>query len=209
MRTRFMTTATTVNNRQSLRRTLRTRRRQLTQKQQQSASQRLFLKLIKHPALLQARTLAVYLASDGEIDLSNFIAWAWRKKKQVYLPVITGKTNMKFRSFTPTSTLARNHFKLLEPTRGALIKPWEIDVVLTPLVGFDRCGKRLGMGGGFYDRCFAFMQNPQQPSFKMPQLIGTAHSCQEVAQLSTEIWDIALQEIMTDSSAYKTVASAQ
>jgi len=72
-------------------------------------------------------------------------------------------------------------------------------VILLPLVGFDRSGGRLGMGGGFYDRTLSYKtRTPKRP----PILLGLAHNCQEVPQLSTASWDIPLQAIITDRRLY-------
>ena len=64
-----------------------------------------------------------------------------------------------------------------------------------PLVGFDRLGHRLGMGGGFYDRTFA----AESWRFRRPCLIGVAHDCQEVEQLSAQPWDVPLDALVTPS----------
>ncbi len=72
---------------------------------------------------------------------------------------------------------------------------WTLDIILLPLVGFDRYGNRLGMGGGFYDRTLARLNHCDM---KRPLLIGLAHHCQEVEQLQTQSWDIPLDIIATD-----------
>lgn len=99
--------------------------------------------------------------------------------------------------FTAETHLVPNRFGIPEPQQGPAHKlPTHLlDVVLMPLVGFDRAGSRLGMGGGFYDTTFAFKQ--QNPKGK-PLLIGLAHSCQEVDSLQADNWDIPLGAIATE-----------
>ncbi len=63
-------------------------------------------------------------------------------------------------------------------------------VLLTPLLGFDRRGRRLGQGGGFYDRWFA-----DHPA---AMRIGIAWSVQEVPALAAEAWDMPLHAIVTE-----------
>jgi 5-formyltetrahydrofolate cyclo-ligase len=65
------------------------------------------------------------------------------------------------------------------------------------LVGFDEHGNRLGMGGGFYDRMFAYRR--MRSSWGGPQLLGLAHSCQKVEVLPVKSWDIPLNGIVTDA----------
>ena len=69
-----------------------------------------------------------------------------------------------------------------------------VNVVFLPLVGFDRSGNRIGMGGGFYDRTLAnsTLQN------RHPLLVGLAHSCQQMDPIEHQTWDIPLQKIATD-----------
>ena len=69
-----------------------------------------------------------------------------------------------------------------------------------PLVGFDRHGGRLGMGGGFYDRTFEFVRRVPALS---PRLIGLAHDIQRMNLLPVQPWDIPLQGIVTDQGRYQ------
>jgi len=71
-----------------------------------------------------------------------------------------------------------------------------------PLVGFDPAGNRLGMGKGFYDRCFAFRgRNPgSSPARRRPILAGLAHDCQQVERIPAEEWDVRLDVIFTPGS---------
>jgi 5-formyltetrahydrofolate cyclo-ligase len=56
------------------------------------------------------------------------------------------------------------------------------------------------MGGGFYDRSFAFRKNPEN---KVPALIGVAHELQKVDQIVPQEWDVRLDMIVTDRAVYK------
>jgi 5-formyltetrahydrofolate cyclo-ligase len=68
--------------------------------------------------------------------------------------------------------------------------------VLLPLVAFDPQGGRLGMGGGYYDRTFAFLNG--QKGGQKPKLIGLAHHFQQIPKLPIESWDVPLNAIVTD-----------
>ena len=71
-----------------------------------------------------------------------------------------------------------------------------IDVVLMPLLGFDETGNRLGMGGGFYDRAFAF--RGQRSVCRRPLLVGLAYHWQEISGLRAQQWDVPMDAIITD-----------
>ena len=191
----------------SLRQELRARRRALNPTQQYQASLFLLRQLMQVPQFMRARNIALYIANDGEIDPEPIIRQLWKMDKHSYLPVLRpGKSReLWFVEYTQGALLTKNRFGIPEPDFRTQHKiPAQLlDVVLMPLVGFDRSGARLGMGGGFYDTTFAFKQK-QKPA--KPALIGLAHACQEVESLTTASWDIPLFAIATDKEIIQTNA---
>ncbi len=142
----------------------------------------------------RARTLAVYLAGDGEINPDPLIKAACTEGKCLLLPRLRQK-RLEFVRYRPGNPLRRNRFNIPEPI-GSAVPLRKIDVICMPLVGFDRQGGRLGMGGGFYDRTLAVLQGAGR--LPGPRLIGLAYACQEVAQLPHEEWDVQLAGIVTE-----------
>ena len=191
-------------SRTDLRKHLRQQRRALPYEEQQQAAEQLALNLLTHPDLHRARHIAIYLPNDGEIDPRLYMDLAERKGVRFYLPVLhpihTG--TLVFSPFTDTSELKANRFGIPEPafSKGLKRPAWALDAVLFPLVGFDEKGGRLGMGGGFYDRTFAFTR--VRPRLA-PKLIGLAHDFQKVQELPTEPWDIPLHGVVTDQRCYR------
>ncbi|WP_426415118.1 5-formyltetrahydrofolate cyclo-ligase [Aestuariirhabdus sp. LZHN29] len=191
-------------SRSQLRQHLRFCRNRLSAQDQRNASARLTANLACHPAFIRSQHIAFYLANDGEIDPDALIQRAWSMGKQCYLPVLKpGSSNeLWFTAFHSDTRLTPNRYGINEPSlhHGQHRPAWSLDLVLMPLVGFDPTGNRLGMGGGYYDRSFAFLQ--QQPPLRRPTLIGLAHECQRVDQLPCDSWDIPLSEIITDENRY-------
>ena len=191
-------------SRSELRKRLRQQRRGLSYEQQQQASEQLALNLLKHPDLHRARHIAVYLPNDGEIDPQLYMDLGRRKGIQFYLPVLhpiyPGK--LVFSPYFDGVPLTANRFGIPEPPfpRSRRRPAWALDAVLFPLVGFDEQGGRLGMGGGFYDRTFAFSRI--RPAMA-PKLIGLAHEFQKVASLPVEPWDVPLHGVVTDEQCYR------
>jgi len=189
-----------LNPRKEMRKTLRARRRALSPAQQTTAAQQLAKYVRAHPVSLRSRHIAIYLAGDGEINPLPLMQAATQMHKTCYLPVLhpLQENILWFSAYREGDVLVKNRFGLEEPLLGGKCFPaWALDLVLMPLVGFDRQGHRLGMGGGFYDRTFAFKQKKLfRP--KIPTLIGLAHHCQEVESLESESWDIPLDYIATD-----------
>lgn len=195
-------------NRSSLRRALRQKRRNLTKAQQAQAAQQL-CRLVRQQAwFMNASSLAVYMASDGEVNPLPLALLAHKMGKKVYLPVLHPLNNkhLMFIRFTPTTLLVKNRFGILEPKlkgygliRHNSCRVEMLDLLLMPLVGFDLQGGRLGMGGGFYDRTLA----KKPASFKCPKLIGLAHELQKVERIPLEPWDIPLAAIVTPLQVYQ------
>lgn len=186
--------------RSALRRQLRQTRRSLSPQQQRLASQQLLQQLAQHPLYRRSRHIAFYLANDGEIDPALLLQHAQRLGKHCYLPVLNEwpANRMHFQRLVPNQRWTTNRFGIREPTlnHGLQTKPWRLDLILMPLVGFDENGNRLGMGGGFYDRTFAFRRHRRH--LTGPRLLGLAHDCQKVGQLPTAHWDIPLDGIASN-----------
>ncbi len=198
-----MTSANLVSNRAQLHKRLRQQRRALSPQQQRLASEQLARTLFSSPLLFRAKRIAIYLAADGEIDPAVFSRIAQQRGKQIYLPSLhpVRKGHLWFGPLQ--GQRVKNQFGMWEPSPRScsMLTARELDVVLMPLVGFDDQGGRLGMGGGFYDRTFAYKQTAwmkTQDGRMRPKLIGLAHHFQQVTSLPIEPWDVPLQAIATD-----------
>lgn len=189
-------------NRSHLRQQLRAARRALRPGQQRAAARLLLRRVRGLLPILHARHIACYWPSDGEMDVSLLMHWLCQNGKQVYLPRIyaNGQNKVRFLRYGVGDVMEKNRFGIPEPlVRCPARAPWALDVVLMPLVGFDRAGHRLGMGGGFYDRTFAFRR---VPGSHRPLLVGVAHSIQEVETLAVFSWDVPLDAIVTDQDVF-------
>lgn len=185
--------------RQELRLYIRDKRRLLSALQQEESAKLIAEKLSALSIVREAKKVALYLANDGELNLSYFITWCWQQNIAVYLPVIHpfSKNHLLFVHYQKNSDMIKNRFGIEEPklTVTNIIPTKELDILFTPLVAFDEQGNRLGMGGGFYDRTLAYLSTSCR-------MIGLAHELQKVAQLPVESWDIPLPEIITPKQHY-------
>lgn len=186
-----------------LRQHFRQKRKQLNRYQQRVASQSLCKQLLHHRVFHKSRHIALYLPNDGEIDPTPIIEQSKNTNKIFYLPVILRSKQLVFAPYRSSDTpMKKNRFGILEPSKTQGLKQGnQLDLVLMPLVAFDKNGGRLGMGGGFYDRTFAFKQRQKS---RPPKLVGVAHHIQEATALTVEHWDIHTDFIVTDKSAIRT-----
>ena len=182
-----------------IRKQLRVKRRSLSPQLQHSASEQLASYFCNESVFIDAQKIGFYIANDGEIDPAALMASAENLNKQCFLPIVgPNKTNnLYFGPFDANAKLKPNRYGILEPTfvEGKSVCPQSLDVLFMPLVGFDRQGNRIGMGGGYYDRALAFMKEQETSSLT---LVGLAHSIQEVPQISSQSWDIPLHLIATE-----------
>lgn len=186
---------------EELRRRFRRLRAALDDERLARSSAALCERLIELPEYQVARRLAAYFAVNGEIGLMPLIEHAWAQGKQVYLPNLDRQA-LRFAPYFDGQQMRSNKFRLPEPDvrDDEMLTPDALDLVFAPLVVFDAERNRIGMGGGFYDRSFAFRKNP---SAVRPVLIGVAHEMQRVDRLLPEDWDVRLDKVVTDEAVYE------
>lgn len=187
-----------------LRQQLRAQRRVLPVAKQRQAALAVADRLADWPPFVAARRIAGYWACQGELDPSPWLERAWPAGKAIYLPVLVDTSqSLRFAPYRPETPLRHNRFNIPEPDIApeAWLEPVELDLVLTPLVAFDEAGTRLGMGGGFYDRSFAFLLDPDYRRHR-PWLIGLGYAFQKVAALPRQPWDVPLDAVATEQGLH-------
>lgn len=182
--------------RDELRRRMREVRRGLSAELKRDAAERAAHLAASTTHYHHARRIAVYIAVDGELDPEPLVAHARADGKHVYLPVVPpGEGPLSFLPYAPSAELHPNRFRIPEPAGTEGLAPGELDLVLAPLVAFSARGERLGMGGGFYDRSFAFLKSARVPR---PVLLGYAYECQRADGFESEPWDVPLVGVVTE-----------
>jgi len=183
-----------------LRQLTRKRRAELSSNQLERAAAALAVRIVALPEFELANRIAAYAAINGEISLDPVIERALAAGKRVYLPNLD-RESLRFSPYFRGQKMRVNRFRLQEPDVGddEMLQPGELDLVLAPLVVFDADRNRIGMGGGFYDRSFAFRKDPAN---RTPVLIGVAHEMQKVERILPESWDVRLDKIVTDAAVY-------
>lgn len=188
---------------QPLRRTLQKQRAALSPQLQQRLSHQAANHLSKQPLFRNARHVALYLPVRGEADPTGLRKLA-RPYQTFYLPVLSpfGHNHLWFVRWDKHTRLRLNRFRIPEPCpsyRRSRTARW-LDLVVMPLVAFDQQGTRMGMGGGFYDRTFAFKRAQTRP--QRPRLCGFAYDFQQVKHLQRQRWDVPLDVIASDAGFF-------
>ncbi len=166
------------------------RRRALDSAKRITASKAICDRVIASPEFRAAARIACYLPMPDEVDTRAIIERAWCANKRVFVPVTRQSGDMTFRDIRPDTTLRKNRHAIWEPEDGDFISPRRLQLVVTPTVVFDEENHRVGMGGGYYDRCFRFLRHRKR--WFQPKLIGVAFACQKVEKIRPNPWDIRL-----------------
>ncbi len=193
----------TQSSRSKLRKEIRQARNKLSSSDQTLAAQSLLTHIKSLSELHNARHIAIYLSSDGELDTTVIIEYLRQTGKNVCLPVLHpfSKGHLLFIQYDHHTPMVNNKFNIPEPRldKTQVIPIAQLDIIFTPLVAFDSQGQRLGMGGGYYDRSLAKWYKTGRGA--MP--IGIAHDCQQVDSIPGESWDIPLPVIITPSKVWR------
>jgi 5-formyltetrahydrofolate cyclo-ligase len=131
---------------------------------------RLMQNFMKQVQLPENAVIAAYMPTKSELDIGFLCAALADAGRMLCLPIIgAGAQEMSFHEYKIGDELVANKFNILEPLPSA--KPVQPNVVLVPMLAFDRSKNRLGYGGGYYDK---FLQNSDALK------IGIAYAAQEM-----------------------------
>lgn len=173
----------------TLRKQLRTLRKNLSQGERTQKNHDIAKRLEAHPLFQTAKTILFYLSNDEEVD-THFLIQKYLKKKTILVPTVT-HDQLKPTPLHHWNDLSVGTYNILE------VKPEKqhhfhkkIDLIIVPGIGFDLSGHRLGYGKGTYD---SYLSHHDTPT------LGLSYDCQLINQLPHEPHDIALHGILTES----------
>ena len=154
--------------------------------------------LTELPALQAAKVIFSYMAAGTEADLVAFHRWALAQGKTLAFPVSYPQGRMEAYVPAGPESWARGRYGILAPIpeRSRRLDPQELDAGILPCVAFDAAGRRLGHGGGYYDRYL-----PQCP--KAVRVL-VAFEAQRLDAVATDPHDQRAQALVTESGAVLT-----
>lgn len=179
----------------ALREALRERRKAFAVVQGELAAAQLRDMFLAHIILPDDAQIAFYMPQADEIDPTPLIETLESRGHSLCLPCVDVRgAPLVFRAYRTGDPFRLGPMRVPEPVTAApLAVP---DIVLAPLVGFDRRGGRLGQGGGYYDRTLAALR-----AGKQVRVIGLAFSVQEEPVIPMADHDAFLDAIITEREA--------
>ena len=176
---------------QTLRAELKARRTALTSRELQVAGDATARLITQLPEWKQAKTVCLYASFGGELPTDALLALALLEGKRLLLPRVSHRTQLTLHEVSDLGALRPSRLGIREPKASAPVATLaDAGLILVPGLGFDGAGRRLGFGGGFYDRLLA---KPPRKTF----LLGHAHAFQVVSRLPDEPHDIKVKAVAT------------
>ncbi len=178
-----------------LRLDFRARRSAISAPRRMQTAEAVAQQLLQLPEWKLASYVAGYWATQGEVPL-HVVQMRLQTPKVWCLPIIQPDKTLKFASWRSGDDLVSNQYGIPEPdvSPTSALCPTEMSIVLIPLLAYTRTGLRLGMGGGYYDRSFAFRHSVSPP----PLLVGVAYSDQEAEHIPAQEWDVRLDMLINE-----------
>ena len=174
-------------NKQELRRTIRERKRAMTEEEIVERSNALAEKFYNTPAYQAASTIYGYLPYNQEVRTVPMLQRALDEGKRVAVPKVYGE-EMRFIYLEDLTQVSKGYAGIPEPIADAPVAEDKQALVLMPGLAFDPQGHRIGYGGGFYDRFLA--QEPHHPT------LALCYEFQLQAHLDTEEFDIPVDTVL-------------
>jgi 5-formyltetrahydrofolate cyclo-ligase len=193
--------------RRDLRRRLRARRAELTPWQRAAAARVITSHIAGTRWLRGARAVGLYVSIGTEVPTEPLRALALKRNCPVYLPcLIDYRYHRMVFARDPGALPSINRIGIPEPDARQTIPARALSVVLLPILGFDPHGTRLGTGGGYYDRLFAYRRHRQ--SWHRPLLVGIAFQCQQLPLIERSSHDVPLDAVVTEDGVSIFTAAA-
>lgn len=175
----------------SIRHDLISKRSTLSPEEVNKTSKEITKNLLRLRRFRNARRVALYFPIENEVNTEGIFRSAREFSKEIYFPCIEDSL-LEFRRVSDLDELEPGSFGIPEPSRdSAKVEIMDIDLVIIPGVAFDRFGRRLGYGGGYYDRVLVKIDNKRR--------IGLAYNFQVLDSIPVEAGDEEVGLVVTEA----------
>lgn len=173
----------------ALRREVLLRRQALPQEERRRLSLRACRRLLLSPVWNASESVVVYVSIRTEVDTAPLIEAALSQGKALFVPRVTGRGTMSAFPLRDRAALSPGFMGIPEPS-GESTPGSRADLIVVPGVAFSLQGRRLGYGGGYYDRFFEAFTD----SFRVGLLFGE----QLVDDMPEESHDVTMDALIVD-----------
>lgn len=180
-----------MDNKDVVRNHLLNKRRRLTFKRRNAKSEQIITQLM--PRLDGHSNIGIYLSLKDEVNTTDYLNHFLSNFDSISSSVVADD-DLVFYKINNVRELKPSHMDILEPLQTELVEKDSMDVLIIPLVGFDKQCNRIGYGKGFYDRYLMDYKGLK---------IGLAFDDQEYPHIPHDENDVALDYIITETRIFK------
>lgn len=179
-----------------LRKEMISRRKNLSVEERKNFSRQIIKKFLATPIYKKSSVIMAYMPMADEVQLQEFFADAFKKKKILAIPFIVERGIIKPVILPNLEVLEVGEFGILTVKKNfrEFIDEKKIDCIIVPGAAFDIHGNRLGLGGGYYDRFLKSVENAKK--------IALAFDFQVTENLPTESHDMSVDLIITEKNFF-------
>lgn len=160
----------------------------LTPEERKTQSDEVLKRLAVHPLFVKSKVVMLYYSLPDEVDTHQFVK-QWAAEKVVLLPVVQGE-DLELRQYKSDSEICVTDYRIEAPVAEAYAFLDRIDLIVVPGVAFDKEGRRMGRGRGFYDRFLA--KGELCNAYKL----GLCFPSQIVESVPVEPHDICMDDVL-------------
>lgn len=181
---------------QTIRQLMLAKRRALSPLQVEELSQLVQRTLISSAEFAEAKTLALYAPIHNEVGTEELMRQALSAGKTVLYPAV-GTGALVFRQICNPAALHKGVFGIYEPGNScAIYAPQDIDIIVIPGVAFDRKGRRIGYGKGYYDKTLHSLEGTGR-------FVGFCYDFQLLDEIVGEPHDVSMDLIVSETRAIR------
>lgn len=178
-----------------LRQEIAEKRQLLDPRQRTTASLRIVERIQKLRVFMEAKSVALYMAIAGEVDLAPLFPYCWNTGKSTSIPVFNAETRRyELASVTADTTFNTGNYGIKEPAEPSHVPVGSMDLIVVPGVAFDPNGNRLGRGGGYYDRLLNGFEGA---------MVAVAFDFQIFSSIPCDTHDIPVHYVVTETKSLK------
>ncbi len=157
----------------------------------------LFNELFEKINFQEINIVSSFISINSEINTRELNNLIFKKNKILCLPVIESKnSHLRFKQFKSDESFVKGYMNILEPqNKNKILNP---ELIFVPCLAFDNDGNRLGYGGGYYDRTFAYLNKINHKFIS----VAYAYEEQKLDYIPIDKFDFKVDYVITEKNLY-------
>ena len=163
-----------------------------------SSNNKIQEKLLEYLSTVQLKKILLYSPYKSEIKLDLVLKKLNEMQKEIFIPKVFPNNELRFNLLESCNQLIKNKYNILESQSNLFVKVNMINVLVVPFLGVDANGKRLGYGGGYYDRALENILSENE----RPLILGLGYDHQILKENFGESHDLKYDKVFTEANIH-------